>query len=128
MPKPPPGVPFIRPGTKKAPTATALPRLRSRTPSGRFLEFCKRFLVHVKGPLTGQPFMLAPWQIERIVLPLFETRLPDGRRQYRTCYLTCPRKQGKSAIGAALALYLLYADNEGGAEIVSAASSADQAS
>src|SRR4029453_9431690 len=54
-------------------------------------------------------------------------RLPDGRRQYRVCYLTCPRKQGKSTIGEAVALSLLYADGEGGAEIISAASSADQA-
>src|SRR5262249_30843921 len=120
-------VPFIRPGTKKAPTATTLPVLRAKTPSGRFLEFCRRFLVHVKGPKTGQPLVLARWQVERIVKPLFDTRLPDGRRQYRACYLTCPRKQGKSTLGAAIALYLLYADGEGGAEIVSAASSADQA-
>jgi phage terminase large subunit-like protein len=120
-------VPFIRPGTKEAPTATALPRLHAKTPSGRFLEFCSRFLVHVKGPLTGQPVVFARWQIDRVIRPLFDTRLPDGRRQYRVCYLTCPRKQGKSTIGAAIALYLLYADGEGGAEIISAASSADQA-
>jgi phage terminase large subunit-like protein len=41
--------------------------------------------------------------------------------------MTCPRKQGKSTLGAALALYMLYADGEGGAEIFSAAGSADQA-
>ena len=83
MPRLTRGVPFIRPGTKKAPTATTLPRLRAKTASGRFLEFCRRFLVHVKGPLTGQPFVPARWQIERIVKPLFDTCLPDGRRQYR---------------------------------------------
>jgi phage terminase large subunit-like protein len=119
-------VPFIRPGTKKAPTASALPRLRARSPSGRFLEFCRRFLVHTKGPATGRPFIPARWQVDRIIRPLFDTR-QDGRRQYRVAYLTCPRKQGKSTLGAAIALYLLYADDEGGAEIVSAASSADQA-
>jgi phage terminase large subunit-like protein len=101
--------------------------LRATSSSGQFLEFCRRFLVHVKGPKTGQPLELAPWQIKRVVRPLFDTVLPDKRRQYRVCYLTCPRKQGKSTLGAAIALYLLYADGEGGAEIISAASSADQA-
>jgi phage terminase large subunit-like protein len=120
-------VAYIRPGTKRAPTATALPRLRARTPSGRFLEFCRTHLVHIKGPQTGQPVIWAPWQIASIIKPLFDTRLPDGRRQYRVCYLTCPRKQGKSTLGAALALFLTYADGEGGAEIISAAGSADQA-
>src|SRR5262245_29216824 len=127
MPKPPPGVAFIRPGTKKLPTATALPRLRARRPSSRFEEFCRRFLVHVKGPLTGAPVVFARWQIERVIRPLLDTRLADGRRQFRTCYLTCPRKSGKSTLGAALGLFMLYADAEGGPEIVSAASSADQA-
>lgn len=120
-------VTYIRPGTKRAPTATRLPPFKSRSPSGRFLEFCREHLVHVKGPDTGKPLVLAPWQIQQIVKPLFDTRLPDNRRQYRTCYLTCPRKQGKSTLGAALALYLTYADGEGGAEIISAAGSADQA-
>lgn len=119
-------IPFIRPGTKKAPTAIKLPALRARRPSRRFLEFCRRFLVHVKGALTGQPFVPARWQIERIIRPLFDT-LADGRRRYRVVYLTCPRKQGKSTLGAAIALFLLYCDREGGAEIISAASSADQA-
>src|SRR4029453_8313635 len=120
-------VAYVRPGTKKAPTATALPPFKARTPAGRFLEFCRTYLVHVKGPATGTPLLLAPWQIKTIVEPLFNTLDGDKHRQYRTCYLTCPRKQGKSTIGAALALYLTYADGEGGAEIVSAAGSADQA-
>jgi phage terminase large subunit-like protein len=120
-------VAYVRPGTKRAPTATTLPPLKAKTPAGRFVEFCATHLVHVKGPQTGQPVLLAPWQIKSIVRPLFNTQLIDKRRQYRTCYLTCPRKQGKSTLGAALALYLTYADGEGGADIISAAGSADQA-
>lgn len=127
MPRLTRNVAYIRPGTKRAPTATSLPPFKARTPAGRFLEFCATHLVHVKGPATGTPLILAPWQVNEIVRPLFNTLLPDKRRQYRTCYLTCPRKQGKSTLGAALALYLTYADGEGGAEIISAAGSADQA-
>jgi phage terminase large subunit-like protein len=127
MPRLTRNVAYIRPGTKTAPRATALPALRGKLPSHRFQDFCRRFLVHVKGPQTGQPVMLARWQVTQIVRPLFDTRGADGRRQYRVCYLSCPRKSGKSTLGAAIALYLTYADAEGGADIISAAGSADQA-
>jgi len=120
-------VAYVRPGTKKAPTATTLPPIRGKTPAQRFVNFCRDYLVHVKGPATGTPLLLAPWQVKQIVRPLFDTQLKDKRRQFRTCYLSCPRKQGKSTLGAALALYLTYADGEGGADIISAAGSADQA-
>jgi phage terminase large subunit-like protein len=117
----------MKAGPKALPPVAKLPRLRAKTPAGRVQEFARRFLTHVKGPQAGEPVIFAPWQVRRVMEPLFNTRLPDGRRQYRTCYLTCPRKQGKSTAGAALALYLLYADGEKGGEIISAAADADQA-
>jgi len=117
----------MRAGPKALPPATKLPRMRAQTPSSRVVSFCRRFLTHVKGPHAGRPFVLARWQVNGIVRPLFDTLLPDGRRQYRECYVTMPRKNGKSTLGAALALYLLYADGEPGAEIVSAAADTDQA-
>jgi phage terminase large subunit-like protein len=117
----------MKAGPKALPPATKLPRLRAKTPSGRMVEFCRRFLTHMKGSKAGSPLVLAPWQVKGIIRPLFDTRLPDGRRQYRVCYVTMPRKQGKSTLGAAIALYLLYADGELGAEIVSAAADTDQA-
>ncbi len=104
-----------------------LPRLRAKTPAGRVLEFFRHHLVHVKGELAGQPLVLAPWQRTQIITPLFNSRRPDGLRQYRTCYATMPRKQGKSMLASATALYLLYADGEPGAEIVSAAADREQA-
>lgn len=52
----------------------------------------------------------------------------DGSRRHRTAYVTIPRKNGKSELGAALALWLLAADGEAGAEIYSAAADRDQAS
>jgi phage terminase large subunit-like protein len=51
-------------------------------------------LTHTKGPFAGQPFNLRPWQT-RIVKKLFATR-KDGLRQYRTCLLMLPRKNGKA--------------------------------
>ncbi|KKL48726.1 hypothetical protein LCGC14_2322640, partial [marine sediment metagenome] len=47
---------------------------------------------------------------------------------YRTCYCEIPKKQGKSELGAAVALYLLRFDNEYGGEVYSAAGDREQAS
>jgi phage terminase large subunit-like protein len=82
-------------------------------------------LTHTKGPFAGQPFTLRPWQV-KILKQLFKTK-KDGRRQYRTCLLMLPRKNGKSEICAALAIYFLLFDNEIGAEVYSAAADKDQA-
>jgi phage terminase large subunit-like protein len=82
-------------------------------------------LTHTKGAHAGQPFNLRPWQI-KILKQLFKKR-PDGLRQYRTCLLMLPRKNGKSELAAAIALYGLLADGEAGAEVYSAAADKDQA-
>ena len=68
----------------------------------------------------GQPLTLRPWQRD-IVTRLFGTLRPNGRRQYRRCYIWIPRKNGKTELAAALALYALLGDNEPGAQIYSAA-------
>jgi phage terminase large subunit-like protein len=70
---------------------------------------------------------LEPWQ-EKIVRDIFGTLNEDGTRQYRTVYIEIPRKNGKSELAAAIALYLLFGDREPGAEIYSAAGDRDQAS
>jgi phage terminase large subunit-like protein len=88
-----------------------------------FIETCCR---HVKGELAGQPFKIEGWQRE-IVRGIFGWMRPNGTRLYREVYIEVPRKNGKSSMGAALALYLLFADGEQGAEIYSAAADTDQA-
>jgi phage terminase large subunit-like protein len=82
-------------------------------------------LPHTKGPFAQQPFKLRPWQV-RILTQLFTTR-PDGRRHYRTCLLMLPRKNGKTELAAALAVYFLMFDGEIGGEVYSAAADRDQA-
>jgi phage terminase large subunit-like protein len=82
-------------------------------------------LTHTKGPFAQQPFDLRPWQ-RRIVKQLFAER-KDGRRQYRTCLLMLPRKNGKTELAAALAVYFLLFDGEIGGEVYSAAADKDQA-
>jgi phage terminase large subunit-like protein len=51
----------------------------------------------------------------------------DGMRQYRTAYVEIPRKNGKSELAAGIALYLLFADGEEGAEVYGAAGDREQA-
>jgi phage terminase large subunit-like protein len=89
----------------------------------KFIEM----LPHTKGEWEGKPFWLLPWQ-EQIVRDIFGIVKEDGYRQFRTAYIEIPKKQGKSELAAAIALYLLYADNEPSAEVFSAASDRQQAS
>lgn len=84
-------------------------------------------LTHTKGPFAGQTFCLRPWQEHQIIRPLFKTNPATGRRQYRTCLLMMPRKNGKTELCAALAIDGLLFDNEMGAEVYSAAADKDQA-
>jgi phage terminase large subunit-like protein len=82
-------------------------------------------LTHTKGVFAEQTFDLRPWQ-RQILKKLFKTRR-DGLRQYRTCLLMLPRKNGKTELAAALAIYFLLFDGEMGAEVYSAAADKDQA-
>ena len=91
------------------------------------MQFFERCLTHVKGELAGQPLKLDPWEKERIIRPLFGWTRKDGTRQYRVLYAELPRKQGKSTLSAGIALYLLHADREPGAEVYSAAADREQA-
>ncbi|MCG8670197.1 MAG: terminase large subunit [Pseudomonadales bacterium] len=90
------------------------------------VDFINR-LTHTKGKFAGKRFNLRPWQ-EDIIRRIFGTLKPDGTRQYREVYVEIPRKNGKSELAAAIALYLLLGDGEVGAEVYSAASDKDQAS
>lgn len=96
------------------------------TAATRAVDFMQR-LPHVKGPKAGTPFVLELWQRE-IVRDLFGWKRPDGTRRYRTAYVEVPRKNGKSFLASAIALYLLFADGEAGAEVYSCAGDREQAS
>lgn len=89
-------------------------------------NFFERILVHVKGEWAGRPFILEPWQ-RAIIRDLFGWRDETGARQYRTAYIEIPRKNGKSSLAAGIALFLLFADGEPGAEVYSAAADRNQA-
>ena len=84
-------------------------------------------LCHTKGVWAGEKFELIDWQ-EQIIRDLFGTIKPNGYRQFNTAYVEIPKKQGKSELAAAVALYLLCADNEERAEIYGCAADRQQAS
>lgn len=84
-------------------------------------------LCHTKGKWAGKRFWLLPWQ-EKLIRDVFSTVKTDGTRQFRTVFVEIPKKNGKSELAAAVALYMLYADNEPSAEVYGAASDRQQAS
>ncbi len=84
-------------------------------------------LKHTKGVWYGKNFELLPWQ-DKIVRDLFGTLKPNGYRQYNTAYIEIPKKQGKSELAAAIALYLTCGDGEYGAEVYGCAADRQQAS
>lgn len=97
-----------------------------RTSAALAIAFFEHALVHVKGEWAHAPFVLQPWQ-RRIVGDLFGWKRRDGTRRYRKAYVEVPRKNGKSTIAAGIALYLLFADGEYGADVFSAAADREQA-
>lgn len=93
----------------------------------RAVRFFPRFLRHIKGELAGDPLELADWQADKIVRPLFGWKDERGFRRYRTVFVFIPRKNGKSTLGAGLAVILTFADGEKGAEVYSCAADRNQA-
>lgn len=91
------------------------------------IDWFPRYLKHTKGRWAGVPFELLDWQKE-VIGKLFGTVKEDGARQYQTVYVEIPKKNGKSELAAGVALKLLFADHEPGAEIYGAAADTEQAS
>ena len=91
------------------------------------IEFIERFCKHSKGKMGGKPFILELWQKAMTAALFGFVHKIDGTRKYREFILIVARKNGKSAWGSAVALYMLLADGEPGPEVVSAATKKDQA-
>ena len=90
----------------------------------RFIECLK----HTKGEFHGKPFKLLPWQ-EKVIRDVFGTVREEDPdiRQYNQVYIEIGKKNGKSELGAALALNMLINDDEWKAEVYSCASDRQQA-
>ena len=95
------------------------------TQGERVSEFIENF-VTLGGSFLGEPFHLLPFQKE-IINDIYQLN-DEGKRQHRLYLLGLPRKNGKSQIAAALAIYHLIADDADKSPlVVCAAGSRDQA-
>jgi phage terminase large subunit-like protein len=103
-----------------------MPLLYSEEKVNHVVEFIRQ-LKHTKGKWAGQPFELIPWELD-LIKQTFGTLREDCTRQYRTVYTEIGKKNGKSSIAAAIALYMLLADGEPNAEVYVAACDRQQAS
>jgi len=95
--------------------------------ANRPIEFIERFCKHSKGEWAGQPVILELFQKAYISALFGFIHKATGLRKYRETLFMVARKNGKSTMLAGLALYMLIADREPGAEVYGVASKKDQA-
>ena len=95
--------------------------------ANRPIEFIERFCKHSKGEWAGQPVRLELFQKAFISALFGFVDSKTGFRKYREAFFMVARKNGKSTMPAGIALYMLLADGEAGAEVYSVATKKDQA-
>lgn len=84
-------------------------------------------LKHFTGKSSGQNFILEDWQAFIVANIVGWYWKDTDNRRFSSSYIEISRKQGKTALAAALCLYFLIADGEDGAEVDLAANSKEQA-
>ncbi|MBS0427597.1 MAG: terminase large subunit [Proteobacteria bacterium] len=86
-------------------------------------------LPHIKGKWArdGKRIELEPWQCFILTTVFGWVHAETGLRRFLEAYEEEARKNGKSAKGSGLLLYMLTADGEHGAECYTAATTRDQA-
>ena len=112
---------------KRAREDTSWPFRWSGPDAARLINFCSA-LQHTKGRWARTRWNVEPWQ--RFILGSlagWRARQDRAVRRYRYAYIEIPRKNGKTYIGAALALYYTFFAGEPGAEGYSLATKSDQA-
>lgn len=107
--------------------STLNPTARTRTRGPAAAEFINAYCRITKasvGGHAGDLIVLRPWQLKLLDGLLAENA--QGRLIVRQALVGMPRKQGKSALGAGLALWSLFCGDPGG-EVYSCAGTRDQA-
>lgn len=92
----------------------------------RPVEFA-RHLKHWEGEWAGKFFDPMPWQQFILGCTFGWRRTDTHRRRFRYAYIEIPRKNGKSFLASVIALYMLIADGEEGAQIYALATKREQA-
>lgn len=91
------------------------------------IRFIERYCKHSKGEWAGQPVKLELFQKAYISALFGFIDANTGYRKYTESFFMVARKNGKSTMLAGIALYLLVADQEPGAELYTVATKKDQA-
>lgn len=98
------------------------------------IDFIETMIFHSIGECAGEPFLLEPWQAWAVAMVFGWRRVSDGTRRYRKVYWSMARKNGKSTIGAAIAILLAMMDAnpktmkaESVADVILAATKKEQA-
>jgi phage terminase large subunit-like protein len=95
--------------------------------ANRPIEFIETLCKHSKGEWMGKPIELELFQ-KAFISALFGFVDEQGIRRYKETFFLVARKNGKSTLLSGIMLYMLIADGEGGAQIVSAATKREQSS
>ena len=91
------------------------------------INFIETYCKHYQGELAGSYCKLELFQ-KAFVQSLFGwLEKETNRRRFREYFFEVARKHGKSFLSGCIAIYMLVADGENGAEIYSAATKLDQA-
>ena len=92
----------------------------------RFVRFTSA-LKHYKGDFAGKPLRLEDWQLFAVANIFGWKRVSTRKRRYQYADIYVPRKNGKTTLAAAIALFLLLFDGESAAEVYAAAVDKEQA-
>ena len=92
----------------------------------RAIRWIEKHCHHVEGSLAPKCLKLEIWQ-RALISAIFGVVDKEGLRQFREVVVVMARKQGKSALGSAIAEYALLGDGEYGAKGFCVAPKLDQA-
>lgn len=112
-------------------TTSHQPGTPAKTQGRRCIDWIELHCVHTNDRWTGQPFRLLAWQ-KLVILSLFIVG-PDGLRRIRWALVGIAKKNGKTELAAALALFFAFGPSgpdgepEPSALVVCAAGNDDQA-
>lgn len=95
--------------------------------ANRAVNFIEVYCKHSKGKWGGKAIILELWQKAFICALFGVVSKATGLRKFKEVFLLVARKNGKSLIASAIALFCLTKDGEAGAECYSVATKKDQA-
>ena len=94
--------------------------------AARAIAFIQQYCRHHEGPLAPQLITLEVWQ-KALISVIFGVMDADGLRQFREVLVVMGRKNGKTLLDAAIAVYMMIADGEYGARAYFVSGRLDQA-